>query len=657
MYEHDSRYLNCQPMIVGHWAIRTGPCGEIETLNLQTFQPGPRFISPKGGVLKVCGGDPAGKWLIVSTYDDQVTSSWVFDFNSGNMIRSLPDATRFPVVAPNGQRIATVELDAAGIEQFVLYETETFSALPQRTMDHSHSSYFFFSPDSRMLIQNGGQRHEVQIAHLDGRTSNTTIKYGEYPLVQMDVSPDGQWVALVGPDQSVRVFHTYRGHLVRKFNGHNTYICACRFHPNGRLLYTGASDACVVAWDLTAERPEGHSLNPYLDCYGSSEAFGTMTMTADGKLRILHSEYGIVDYLPGSGNLSARHRIPHGFFRDAKELHDCQFDAKGRYAVAVMRSATPHGNRIALLDGETGQIHAELDPAPGRIWVAGIAADGSQVIAATIEKIPNTKRLRGRVFVWDVATRKIVHTLEYDRRVTAVAFHPDGRRVALSILDDTNEANHRIVEVELSTKKVTDFTHSLEPVYATHLHYNAKGDRLGIISPSTASKVILFDTATHRELWNTEAPGMLTSLAFSPDGHRLASTGYRDITTFWDMETGAVVYMLRGATGRTLDFAFPARIVYSPCGNFVAANHWNKLLTIWAVRPSSLLETHNSSQAARQEMDDRSFRYHLIEYRDAKCGNLPTVARFHEKALESLKPPTAALHEEYLWQKLRMLRP
>src|SRR5262249_50031132 len=92
--------------------------------------------------------------------------------------------------------------------------------------------------------------------------------------------------------------------------------------------------------------------------------------------------------------------------------------------------------------------------------------------------------------------------------------------------------------------------------------------------------VIVWDTATGKEV--VRFPGHKTivwSVAFSPDGNRVASGGDDGNVKIWDPVTGQEALTLRGHSGPVLC------VVFSPDGNKIAAASKDGTVKIWDGTP------------------------------------------------------------------------
>ncbi|KAI0811223.1 nuclear distribution protein PAC1 [Irpex lacteus] len=79
----------------------------------------------------------------------------------------------------------------------------------------------------------------------------------------------GAYVATGGRDKVIKLWDTQNGQLIRTFAGHDNWIRALVFHPNGKFLLSASDDNSIRIWDLktarcyrTVDKPHGHFKDP-----------------------------------------------------------------------------------------------------------------------------------------------------------------------------------------------------------------------------------------------------------------------------------------------------------------------------------------------------------------------------------------------------------
>ena len=67
----------------------------------------------------------------------------------------------------------------------------------------------------------------------------------------MAFSPDGEILATVSQDSTVRLWDATTGNPIRTLTGHTGGVNSVAFAPDAQTLITGSSDGTVLFWELT----------------------------------------------------------------------------------------------------------------------------------------------------------------------------------------------------------------------------------------------------------------------------------------------------------------------------------------------------------------------------------------------------------------------
>jgi len=330
--------------------------------------------------------------------------------------------------------------------------------------------------------------------------------------------PDSRLLAIPSCDNTIQVWDTSRGRKVLTVRGHTGRVLSIAFSPHGRRLASTSEDKTVRVWDTITGRE-------LLHLGGHKERVITVAFSPDGQ------------------------------------------------RLASASGETEKHGEVKIWDVDSGQMlfsfAGQAVPVSSDLVRLAFSPDGRRFASGSVD---NT------VKVWELMTGDEVHTLSsHTNPILHATFSPDGRRLISAGRDrlvnvwDLGDAERR---ESAPSWTLGDFSLS---VWAIAL--SPDGCRLAIGGPTADGNVRVYDLTTRKLLLTLRGETRVISLAFSPDGRRLASAGYDRIIRLWDTTTGHEVLALRGHAAQL------GRVLFSPDGQRLASASADGTVRVWDASP------------------------------------------------------------------------
>ncbi|RKU15752.1 hypothetical protein C6501_06210 [Candidatus Poribacteria bacterium] len=236
---------------------------------------------------------------------------------------------------------------------------------------------------------------------------------------------------------------------------------------------------------------------------------------------------------------------------------------------------------------------------------------------------------RGKVVnLWNPNSGELIKTInEHQGQVSSIAFSPNETVLAIGTRDD------KIYLWNYDTGKLLRILGAKKP---SGLSFNTDGSVL-------ANRVIgdrqikVWDTNTGEFLYTFEPRVELVfDIAFSPDGHILASAGWGGID-LWDTNTGELLRSFPRQNGR-----FIICVAFSPDGRVLAGGRDDKKIDLWDVNNALFLKTL-TGHAGDGRDGDTAFVYDVMFSPDgqilASAGGDKTVRLWEITPPKEIAPP------------------
>ncbi len=416
-----------------------------------------------------------------------------------------------------------------------------------------------FSQDSRWLAT-GSDDNTARLWLVDDPEAAPRVLPHDGFVLSLDFSPDGSRLVTGSGDRMARVWAVDDPEAPPvKLERHTDHVVAVAFAADGQSVATASLDSTVMLWDLGEPSAPLHVLQ-------HEDSVDTVAFSGDGRWLASGSRdrtarlWDVTLEKPGASPRVLQH---------SGAVETLQFDPESRWLATGSRDNvvelyelddldTPNSESLNL-GGHEGPI-TSLDFSQDSSWLATGSDDG-------------TARL------WDLddlATRPAVLGEEGD--VADLAFSLDGRFLATGMTDRI--AMHlRLVDDPASPQRLFE-DHpraNFELAGVTAVAFSPDGQRIAAGAGDEIVRVWDLDDPDGTEPLRLPASEFVTDLAFSLDRRWLAVGIKNQSAWLWDLEDLSEPMELPGHDVEVTSLAF------SPGSEWLATASWDTAVLLWSL--------------------------------------------------------------------------
>jgi serine/threonine protein kinase/WD40 repeat protein/ribosomal protein S27E len=463
------------------------------------------------------------------------------------------------------------------------------------------------SPDGR-IVATLGDDEQIILWRTDTLNEYAAIKGYFSEVRSIEFSSDGQWFAF-GDGNEIVIWSVENRNVYKRLSGHETSISCVGFSRDGSFLASGGF-AEVRLWrvasDWDSTEFSGHTRRVY-DVDFSMEGDILATSSHDQTIRLWNVETGaeqaVLNEQPNDGyvtqalfhsNSTKIWQFGHTGLVDwdlkTREHRSDTWDVYNPHEAARVGAmlALNIDDSIIIWDPEVDEVRSIFHAPVGEFRGMSVSADAKTLAAVD----------HGKLYLWNLKSRQESSILDHRDFIEAVAFSPDSKllvtvgdggkktivwdaatsepltnllcRAHDTVADVTDGTTGRIMHtIELSPPGTTSYSQNKAKVanLSDRIEVRLSGDVIEVWTRHAPHKMI----ATLRGHTDN-----VDTVALSPDGKTIASSGWDRVVKLWDPVTGDERAVLQGS-----HTAEVVQVVFSPDGSMLASASSDGTVKVW----------------------------------------------------------------------------
>lgn len=434
------------------------------------------------------------------------------------------------------------------------------------------------------------------------------------PVLAVDVSGDGRWIASGSHDGTVRTWDTTGQFDPRVIEAHDQSVYALAISPDGKTVASGSRDKTIRLWDVES----GTSLGNWLAHDGTvfTIAYASENTLVSGGSDTLVKIWDIATQT-ATRTLTGHKDFVYNVDVSQHLIASCGLD-----------------RTVKIWDADSGEMIHDIAGHLLEVWDVAFEPGGTKLATASADKT---------IRVWDVDSGDLIETLHgHTDRVRGLDYSPDGSLLVsvghdrtIRAWDMTLEESPLAVPFRNLKRRPDHFFERMSLPKGKqanqHVGHSAAinsiafcDDGSRIVSGSDDLSVVLWELPKLREQGLLKGHGgSVNWVTFSPDGAQLATASNDGLVRFWDPRSGAPVGSALQHESRVMSVAF------SPNSQLIATATYDGEVMLWDVTTGdfSVLRGHKKTVSCVQFSPDggqlvSSGHDHTVRIWDVETGEM-----------------------------------